>query len=37
VDAALDRIDGIRAFLRQLPGERSSFEETLARLRELAV
>ncbi len=36
VDAALDRIDAIRAFLRQLPGERSPFHETLARLAELA-
>lgn len=36
VDAALDRIEAIRAFLRQLPAERSSFQETLGRLAQLA-
>ncbi|MDR7447141.1 MAG: EscN/YscN/HrcN family type III secretion system ATPase, partial [Armatimonadota bacterium] len=36
VDAALDRIEAIRAFLRQLPAERSGFQETLGRLAQLA-
>jgi flagellum-specific ATP synthase len=36
VDAALDRIEAIRAFLRQLPHERTPFEETLQQLAGLA-
>jgi len=36
VDAALDRIDGIEAFLRQDRAERSSFEDTLRALTGLA-
>jgi flagellum-specific ATP synthase len=35
VDAALDRIEAIRTFLRQLPEERTVFEETLRRMAEL--